>query len=153
VYHPAADKPEFCVIKIKKMKTQIDSLPWGTRCLSFWLTLILALGIIFIGIRFIAAPQTGAAGFGISFTNMNDAVYGQIKGVRDIFSGVLLLVLLWLRLRKATAIVFTTSIIVPAGDFTIILSHNGPVDIGHLLIHGGTVVVMIITSVLLFRKS
>lgn len=135
------------------MNTQINSSPWGTRYLSFWLALIIALGIIFIGIRFIIAPQTGAAGFGISFTNINDAVYGQIKGVRDIFSGVLLLPFLWLRLRKATAIVFTTSIIVPASDFTIILLNNGWSDISHLLIHGWTFIVMIIISFLLFRNS
>lgn len=134
------------------MNTQINPSPWGTRHVSFWLTLSLAFGIIFIGIRFIAAPHTGAAGFGIGFTSTNDAVYGQIKGIRDIFSGLVLLPLLWLRMKKATALVFTTAIIVPITDFTFILLHNGLGDITHLLIHGGTAVVMIITSFLLFRK-
>jgi hypothetical protein len=58
--------------------------------------------------------------------------------------------LLWLRMRKALAIVFTAATIVPAFDFLVILSYNGSDDLAHLLIHGITAVVMVITSILLF---
>jgi len=126
---------------------------WGTSSLSWWLTLLLALGIIFLGIRFIVAPQTGADGFGISFVNPQDDVYGKIKGIRDIFSGLVLLPLLWMRMRTATAWVFTTATIVPVTDGLIILATNGIHDVTHLLIHWGTALVMIATSVMLFLKS
>ncbi|MEO6685318.1 MAG: DUF4267 domain-containing protein [Dyadobacter sp.] len=132
------------------MKTKIDQNPWGTKSVSFWSVLILAFGIIYIGIRFIIHPQVGALGYGIPFEHNSDAVYGKIKGIRDVFSGVVLLPLLWMRMRKAVAWVFTVTIVVPAFDFLIILLHNGTGDISHLLIHGITAAIMAITSTLLF---
>jgi len=135
------------------MKTQINQAPWGIRSVSYWIILLFALGIIFIGIRFILQPQVGANGFGIDFTNVNDAVYGKIKGIRDTFSGLVLLPLLWMRMRKAAAWVFTAGIVVPVYDFLTILSSNGLQDVGHLPIHGCTAFVMIITSFLLFRGT
>lgn len=132
------------------MKTRTDHSLWGIKSVSFWSVLILALGIIFIGIRFILDPQAGALGYGIAFENTSDNVYGKIKGIRDIFSGIVLLPLLWMRMRKAVAWVFTSAIVVPAFDFLIILSYKGSGDIAHLLIHGITAVLMLITSALLF---
>jgi hypothetical protein len=41
--------------------------------------------------------------------------------------------------------------IVPATDFCIVLMTNGSNDLQHLLIHGLTVVYMVVTDVLLFR--
>ncbi|WP_166670698.1 DUF4267 domain-containing protein [Olivibacter sp. XZL3] len=132
------------------MKTQIEQNSWGIRSISFWSVLMLALGIIYIGIRFIIYPEVGASGYGIPFKNAHDAAYGKIKGIRDIFSGLVLLPLLWMKMRKAAAWVFTATIVVPVFDFLVILSYNGSSDISHLLIHGITAAVMIITSVLLF---
>ncbi len=64
----------------------------------------------------------------------------------------MLLPLLLMRMRTATAWVFTTTIIVPVTDGLIILATNGIHDIAHLSIHWGTALVMIVTSVLLFRR-
>jgi hypothetical protein len=135
------------------MKTRIDQRSWGIRSVSFWSVLFLALGIIYIGIRFIVHPEVGALGYGIPFENANDAVYGKIKGIRDTFSGIVLLPLLWMRMRKAVAWVFTAAIVVPVFDFLVILSYKGSNDISHLLIHGITAAVMLITSVLLFAGT
>ncbi|MBB6109834.1 hypothetical protein HDF23_002583 [Mucilaginibacter lappiensis] len=135
------------------MKTQINITPWGLRSVSWWITLLLAAGIIFIGIRFMIIPQVGATGFGISFSNTGDAVYGKIKGIRDAFSGLVLLPFLWMRMRRVTAWVFTTAIIVPTTDALIVLTTNGIHDTAHLMIHGGTALVMIITSILLFWRK
>jgi hypothetical protein len=133
------------------MKTTNEISQWGTRSVSFWLTLLIAAGIIFVGARFIVNPAAGAAGFGIPFSNTADYAYGRIKGIRDIFSGLVLLPLLFLRMRRAVAYVFTTAIIIPATDCLIVLATNGPTDIQHMLIHGGTAVFMVVISVLLFR--
>lgn len=132
------------------MKTQIDQNYWGIKSVSFWSVLILALGIIYIGIRFIVHPEVGALGYGIPFANAHDAVYGKIKGVRDTFLGIVLLPLLWMRMRKAVAWVFTFAIVVPGFDFLIIFNYSNSKDIAHLLVHGITAVVMLITSFLLF---
>jgi len=133
------------------MKTTNEIAQWGTRSVSFWLTLLLAAGIIFIGTRFIVNPAAGAAGFGIPFSNTADYAYGRIKGIRDIFSGLVLLPLLFLRMRRAAAYVFTATIVVPATDCLIVLATNGPSDVQHMLIHGGTAVFMVGVSFLLFR--
>ena len=133
------------------MKTTNEIASWGIRSVSWWLTMLVATGIIFVGARFIIDPATGATGFGISFSSPNDIAFGRVKGIRDIFSGVVLLPLLLLRMRRAAAYVFTAAIIIPATDCLIILTYNGPADITHLLIHGLTAVYMMITSFLLFR--
>ena len=135
------------------MEIQIRQQQWGMRSVSYWVTLILALGIIFIGARFILQPHVGAIGYGIPFSDGHDAVYGKIKGIRDIFSGIVLLPLLVMRMRKATAWVFTSTIVVPSADFLIILFTNGVADHEHLLIHGITALVMIINSFLLFSTN
>ena len=135
------------------MKTQQFKKAWGFQSVSFWMTFLVAAGIIFIGARFIADPLTGAEGYGITISDAKDLPFGRIKGIRDIFSGLVLLPFLFLRMRNATALALTTAIIVPATDFCIVLMTNGPKDLQHLLIHGLTVVYMIITSVLLFREN
>lgn len=132
------------------MKTLINQNSWGIKSVSFWSVLIVALAIIFIGVRFIVQPEVGALGYGIPFKNADDVAYGKIKGIRDAFSGIVLLPLLWMRMRKAVAWVFTAAIVVPSFDFLLILSHNGSTDVAHLMIHGLTAVVMTITSILLF---
>lgn len=134
------------------MEKQIKKEHWGSRSISYWITLLVALGIIFIGVRFILHPQVGATGYGIPISQ-HDAAYGKIKGIRDIFSGIVLLPLLAMRMRKAAAWVFTTAIVVPAADFLLILFTNGAQDVEHLLIHGITALVMTVNGVLLFRAN
>ena len=108
------------------------------------------VGNYFAGVRFIINPTVAATDFGIPFSNTHDIAFGRIKGIRDIFSGVALLPLLFLKMRKATACVFTAAIIIPVTDCLIVFATNGP-DILHMLIHGLTAVYMMITSFLLFR--
>jgi hypothetical protein len=135
------------------MKIEEIKKTWGLQSVSFWMTLLVAVGIIFIGGRFIVNPLVGADGFGIHISNVKDLPYGRIKGIRDIFSGLVLLPFLFFKMRKATAFALTTAIIVPAADFCIVLTTNGARDLQHLLIHGLTVVYMIVTSVLLFQEN
>ena len=135
------------------METQFKEQPqWGMHSTAYWITLLLALGIIFIGIRFILQPQVGALGYGIPFRDAGDAAYGQVKGIRDIFSGIVLLPLLIMRMRKATAWVFAAATAVPLGDFLIIAATNGSGDLEHLLVHGLTALIMVINCFLLFAK-
>jgi hypothetical protein len=125
--------------------------PWGIKSASYWITLLVALAIIFIGARFMLQPMVAAVGYGIPFNDAHDAAYGRIKGIRDIFSGLVLLPLLLFKMRKAAAWVFTTAILVPAVDFLIIAFTNGSGDLEHLLVHGLTAVLMIVNSYLLFN--
>jgi len=135
------------------MKTIHSTQQWGIRSVSFWMVLPVALGIIFVGIGFIVNPSFNAAGFGIPMANAADLPYGRVKGIRDIFSGIALLLPLFFKTRKAAAWVFTAAIIIPATDCLIILGTNGPSDTQHLLLHGSTALYMIATSFLLFKDK
>lgn len=127
--------------------------PWGIKSASYWITLLVAFAIIFIGARFMLQPMVAAVGYGIPFSDAQDAVYGRIKGIRDICSGLVLLPLLLLKMRKAAAWVFTTAILIPSVDFLIIAFTNGSGDLEHLMVHGLTAVLMIVNSFLLFRSN
>jgi Domain of unknown function (DUF4267) len=142
---------EFCVVKKRQHMQSSNPQIWGPRSLSYWLILPIALGIIYVGARFIVDPAVGGAGFGVPFANDHDIPYARIKGIRDIFAGLALLPLLMARMRKAAAWVFTSAIVVPATDFLIVLSTNGPSDTSHLLVHGLITVYMLFTSFLLFK--
>ena len=132
------------------MKTSNEIAPWGMHSASFWMVFLVAAGIIFVGLRFLVSPDAGAAGFGVPFSSAGDVPFGWIKGIRDVFSGLVLLPLLLRRMRQAAAYVFTAAIIIPATDCLIVFAHNG-LDLPHMLVHGLTAVYMVVTSVLLFR--
>ena len=135
------------------MKTQqINS--WGPRSASYWLTAIVAVGIIFLGLRFMLAPNAGAEGFGIPLQHTKEAMaYGCIKGIRDIFSGIVVLVFIITQKPRATAIAFGAAIIIPVSDCLTVLAVNGAKDVTHLLIHGVTSVYMIVTTIFLFKSK
>src|SRR4051812_25870065 len=98
------------------MKTDNEIALWGFRSASYWMTMFIALGIIFIGVRFLWLPEISVKDFGILVPEGSDLAFGRIKGIRDIFSGLALLTLLLSRMKKATAYVFTAAIIIPAMD-------------------------------------
>ena len=127
---------------------------WGLRSASYWLTAVAAVGIIFLGIRFILAPNAGAEGFGIPLGHTKEAMaYGWIKGIRDIFSGIVVLAFLISRQPRATAFAFGAAIIIPVSDCLTVLAVNGVQDVTHLLIHGLTSIYMIITTIFLFMAK
>ncbi|WP_106605927.1 DUF4267 domain-containing protein [Chitinophaga ginsengisoli] len=135
------------------MKTQTMN-SWGPRSASYWLTALVAIGIIFLGIRFMLAPGAGAEGFGIPLADTKEAIaYGWIKGIKDIFSGIVVLIFLITRMPRATAFVFGAAIIIPVSDCLTVLAVNGTKDITHLLIHGITAVYMAVTTILLFKAN
>ena len=135
------------------MKTQPIKF-WGPRSASYWLTALVAIGIIFLGVRFMLHPEAGAEGFGIPLAHTKQAMaYGQVKGIRDIFSGIVVLIFLISRNPRATAFAFGTAIIIPVSDCLTVLAVNGPEDVTHLLIPGITAVYMIVTTFFLFNAT
>jgi len=135
------------------MKTkQINS--WGPRSASYWLTALVAVGIILLGLRFMLAPNAGATGFGIPLQPTREAIaYGWIKGIRDIYAGIAVLIFLILRKPRSAAFAFGAAIIIPVSDFFTVLSINGTKDLSHLLIHGITALYMMVTTIFLFKAE
>jgi hypothetical protein len=57
--------------------------------IGFFLSAVIAVGIIFIGGRFLAAPSLAAARYGVpASTESHSRAYLSAKGIRDIASGL-----------------------------------------------------------------
>ncbi|MEU8718625.1 DUF4267 domain-containing protein [Streptomyces sp. NPDC048663] len=123
------------------------SLAVNVATVLAWAT---AAGIIFIGVRFLWTPQRAAADFGLS--TARDTHQGgpwlAVKGVRDITSGLFLLigllggdshVLGWMMLAGA---------LTALGDALITKSGGGP-RAAYYGIHGGTAVVLVCGGIVL----
>ena len=64
--------------------------------IGFYLSGVIAIGIIFIGCRFLLAPSTAAAAYGVpAGAEPRSRAYLSAKGIRDIASG-LFAAILWL---------------------------------------------------------
>jgi Domain of unknown function (DUF4267) len=113
------------------------------------LAALTALGIIYVGARFILDPSAAASGFGVpSRPHGQAAAYLDIKGVRDIASGLVVLALLAAGHCRALGLVMLVYAIIPAGDATIVLTHGGHAATA-FGIHGSTVVVLLVSGCLL----
>ena len=134
------------------MRSFNASPAWGFRSVSYWFVLLVAVGLLFIGIRFLIDPDAGAAGFGIAFQIGSDSAYGQVKGIRDLYCGLMLCLLLWIRQPRLTALLFGAAIIIPLTDGLLVLKQNGATDVAHLAIHWGTVLFCLVTVILLLRR-
>lgn len=135
------------------MKTTNATQNWGYQNPSFWMALLIALMIIMVGLKFFFIPEQSATDFGISFDSSRDIPFGYIKGIRDIFSGIVLLPLLYFRMKRAVAWVLAMVIIVPVTDFILVWKVSGIQNWTHMLIHGLTVLYIIFTCYLLFGKK
>ena len=118
----------------------------------FWMVVLLAVGIIFIGVRFLAAPLTAAAAFGVPSNPTSPMAYLWAKGTRDIVSGLLLLALLWMHVsRRVLAVFVLIAALIAVGDFVNVYLNMGYVSA--LAVHGGTAAFMVILAALLWRTS
>jgi hypothetical protein len=93
------------------------------RTLTRGLSLLLGLGMVFIGARFLLAPRAGAEGFGV-FLPPADANYAfhYAKGIRDVFSGLLLALFAGLGYDRALAWVTLLGALIPCVDLSIVLA-------------------------------
>jgi hypothetical protein len=123
-----------------------------TNSALFWLVALIAIGIIFIGARFILAPLPAARDFGVPASETDKFTYLWTKGTRDIVSGLLVIGLLWLQVSSAVlaAFLFIASLI-PLGDLVNVYAHVRTRNLPALLIHGGTALFMCVLAVLLLR--
>jgi hypothetical protein len=117
--------------------------------LAYGLTILLALGIIVIGLRFFLAPHSAAAGYGVAIDRDGARAYLTIKGLRDLTYGVLGLVLLAVAGPHVTGWFMAVTAIVPVGD-TLIVLRNGGTKAAAFGIHFTTAAAMLVASALLF---
>ncbi len=111
---------------------------------------LLAAGIIFIGARFLVAPRVAAAGYGVlpDLERPSAGTYLSVKGVRDIATGVFVIILLVAGATHLVGWIMLAATIIPIADAGIVLRNGGSKSMAWG-VHGVTAVVMLITSALL----
>ena len=121
-----------------------------TAIIGYTLAGLLAAGIIFIGARFLVAPRVAAAGYGVSpdLDQPYVGAYLSVKGVRDIATGLFVIILMIAGETHLVGWVMLAATIIPLADATIVFRNGGPKSIVWG-VHGVTATVMLITSVLL----
>jgi hypothetical protein len=124
-------------------------LKWNTPL--FWFTFLVPAAIIGLGINFLLNPVGASAGFGIPITDPAAFPFMWIKGIRDIFAGVVVLVLLLRGDRRTIAIVYSIAVFIAIGDGFVILKHLGFAP--PIFIHWGTATYMTIVAVFLNRRN
>jgi hypothetical protein len=131
--------------------TSFDSPPLKRNSPLFWFTLVIPLAIIGIGINFILNPVGASTAYGIPIHDPTAFPFMWVKGIRDIFSGLVVLTFLLRGDRRTTAILFTLAILIPIGDGLVILAHLGFAP--PIFIHWGTALYMMIVAAFLLRKK
>ncbi len=131
-------------------KTDLGSPTLRMNSPLFWFTLLVPLAIVGLGINFILNPVGASAGYGIPITDPAAFPFMWIKGIRDIFEGVVVLTFLLRGDLRTTATLYSIAIFIAIGDGFVILSHLGFAP--PILIHWGTALYMTIVAVFLHRK-
>ncbi|GIH12973.1 DUF4267 domain-containing protein [Rugosimonospora africana] len=117
--------------------------------IAYGLAIVLGVFVVFIGVRFLVAPQSSAAGYGVPAKKDGDSAYLTIKGVRDSVYGLLALALIAFASAHAVGWYMLVVAIAPLGDMVIVLRHGGPKAVA-FGVHFATAVVMLINAALLF---
>jgi hypothetical protein len=97
-------------------------------------------------------PHAAAAGFGIPGPNGTGAGFYDIKGIRDITSGLVPLALLIAGQRRALGWALIAGTFTPFGDAVIVLTHGGPLATA-LGVHTLTALLVLGLGVLLLRET
>lgn len=126
---------------------KISELKRGS--LLFWLALLVPLAIIPLGINFLVNPVGASAAFGVPITDPSAFPFLYTKGIRDIFSGLVMLPFFMRGDRRTVASIFATATLIPIGDGLVVLNRLGFVLA--ILIHWGTALYMMIIALILLR--
>jgi hypothetical protein len=89
---------------------------------AFYLSLITGLLLVFIGCRFLISPAVSETDFGIHVTT-GDYSFHYIKGIRDLFAGAIICVLLFAKEYRALGFVLLFGGMIPVVDFMVVYTH------------------------------
>ncbi|MCW3463046.1 DUF4267 domain-containing protein [Chitinophaga nivalis] len=96
-----------------------------TVSIYFYLTLLTGILLVFIGIRFLVAPAVAEAAFGIHVPANGNFSFHDIKGIRDLFTGLVVIILLLRKEYSALGSLLVLSTMIPVMDFTVVLRQPG----------------------------
>jgi len=114
--------------------------------IGFYLSAVIAAGIIFIGCRFLLAPSSAATADGVpAGAEPHSRAYLSAKGIRDIASGLFAAMLIAFGSAHALGWFMLIASIIPLSDAVIVLHQGG----SRTVAFGGTAVAILIISGLL----
>jgi len=117
--------------------------------IGFYLSGVIAIAIIFIGCRFLLAPSTAAAAYGVpAGVEPHSRAYLSAKGIRDIASGLFTAILMAYGSAHVLGWFMLAATLIPVADAVIVLHQGGSRTVA-FGVHGGTAVAMLIISGLL----
>jgi hypothetical protein len=116
------------------------------RLVALVVALLACAGIIVIGGRFLLAPRRAMLAFGLAADSLRALT--EIKGVRDITSGVVLLVVWAAAGRTALGWALVAAAITPTADALIVVT-NGGKRAAALGIHGLTAGLLVAAGLVL----
>ena len=116
------------------------------RLAALLVGLVACAGIIVLGVRFLLAPRQATLDFGVAADNLRALT--EIKGARDITSGVVLLVVLVSAGRATFGWALIAAAITPAADALIVRTNGGKLARA-LGIHGLTAALLIAAGLVL----
>src|SRR3954466_4458448 len=110
------------------------------------IAVLACVGIIALGARFVLAPRAAMLGFGVAPDSLRAMT--EAKGIRDITSGVLLLVV-WAAAGPVALGWFMVAVaLTPVADALIVLGNGGKLSTA-LGVHGLTAVVLVAAGLVL----
>ncbi|WP_099022959.1 DUF4267 domain-containing protein [Mycolicibacterium palauense] len=121
--------------------------------IAYTLAGLIGAGIIVIGARFLLAPRVAAAGYGVQpdLGQPSVGAYLSVKGVRDIASGLFVIILMIAGATHLLGWVILAATIIPLADAAIVVRNGGSRSIAWG-VHGLTAAVMLVTSALLLMS-
>ncbi|WP_439404893.1 DUF4267 domain-containing protein [Bradyrhizobium sp. DASA03076] len=121
---------------------------------SIVVALLAALGIIAIGLMYLANPQGATQSFGLPLPEQgpNVAWWLRLKGVRDVVSGLVVLALMAWGGPRMVGLVLLIEAIIPVGDMSLIFAARGSAARA-LGVHGLTAALMIAAAIALIASA
>jgi hypothetical protein len=111
---------------------------------------LVGLGIIAIGVRFLLAPRTAAAGYDVAIREEigGAGAYLSAKGVRDIVSGLVVFLLIAIAGHRVLGGWMLVMTLIPIGDAVVVLRSGGSKATAYG-VHMATAVFMAVIGILL----
>jgi hypothetical protein len=118
--------------------------------LALAVALLVAFGIIAIGILYLSNPRMMSRSFGLPppEDGANITWWLRLKGVRDIASGLVVLAFMMWGGPQAVGIVLLVEALIPVGDMSLILAAKGSRQTA-FGVHGVTAAAMILAGIVL----
>lgn len=123
-----------------------------TKNIPIAIAFLTGLEMVFIGARFLIAPETAEVGYGMHFNEQSDYSLHYVKGIRDLFSGLLICIFVLSKQTKALATTLLVGTIIPMVDMLIVLSkdYNG---LTQAIPHISAIIVCFLFGVILIRSK